>query len=177
MPTVKHPFTSAKSDSGDATLVNASNWNADHTVTFVGVNVKRTADKSISHNSETVLDLDEERFDTHGFHDNSTNNSRLTIPSGMGGYYLITLSINWASSQTSGVREGRITLNSTPTYLVLATSDVDSAHSHRNAMSCIRNLSVGDYVEARVFQTNDASAAIQLLCSNIFEFSMTFLGV
>lgn len=30
---VTHAFTSAKSDSGDATLIQPSNWNADHTVT------------------------------------------------------------------------------------------------------------------------------------------------
>ena len=30
---VKHPFTSAKSDGGDATRIRPSNWNADHTIT------------------------------------------------------------------------------------------------------------------------------------------------
>jgi microcystin-dependent protein len=33
MATVKHAFTSPKSDGGDNTLVQPSNWNADHTVT------------------------------------------------------------------------------------------------------------------------------------------------
>jgi len=31
---VTHPFVSGKADSGDATLVNASNWNAAHTITM-----------------------------------------------------------------------------------------------------------------------------------------------
>ena len=29
---IKHDFTSGKSDSADTTLVNPSNWNADHTI-------------------------------------------------------------------------------------------------------------------------------------------------
>lgn len=33
MATVKHAFTSAKSDGADATLVQPSSWNADHTIT------------------------------------------------------------------------------------------------------------------------------------------------
>ena len=34
-----------------------------------------------------------EEFDTDAFHDNSTNNTRITIPSGKGGKYLFTFNI------------------------------------------------------------------------------------
>jgi hypothetical protein len=39
-----------------------------------------------------------ENFDTDAFHDNSTNNSRITIPTGKGGKYLITA---WVRSDTT----------------------------------------------------------------------------
>jgi microcystin-dependent protein len=38
-PVVKHPFTSAKADGLDTTLVQPSNWNANHTITTAGANV------------------------------------------------------------------------------------------------------------------------------------------
>jgi hypothetical protein len=34
---ITHAFTSAKSDTGDATLLQPSNWNADHTVSGIGM--------------------------------------------------------------------------------------------------------------------------------------------
>lgn len=34
---IKHPFVSGKSDSGDATIVRPSDWNADHDLSFVNV--------------------------------------------------------------------------------------------------------------------------------------------
>jgi len=41
-------------------------------------------------NVEKILDATNEEFDTDGFHDNSTNPSRMTIPAGKSGKYLIT---------------------------------------------------------------------------------------
>ena len=43
MASVKHAFTSAKSDGGDATLVRPSNWNDDHEGAISAVNVKTDA--------------------------------------------------------------------------------------------------------------------------------------
>lgn len=36
-----------------------------------------------------ALQLDAEEFDTDGFHDNATNNERMTIPAGLAGYYFV----------------------------------------------------------------------------------------
>jgi len=41
---VKHSFTSAKSDGGDATLVKPSDWNASHNTTETDVNRRLAPD-------------------------------------------------------------------------------------------------------------------------------------
>ncbi len=56
--------------------------------------------------TNTILPFNNEEFDTDAFHDNSTNNSRLTIPTGKGGKYLITGMVNLdeIASQQSRLR-------------------------------------------------------------------------
>ena len=48
--------------------------------------------------------FNQELYDTDGFHDNVTNNGRITIPSGKGGYYLFNCSIGFQSSTTGNRR-------------------------------------------------------------------------
>lgn len=51
----------------------------------MGVAVKKTADQTAANYTGGVsISWDGEEFDTHAFHDTSTNNDRLTIPSGLG---------------------------------------------------------------------------------------------
>lgn len=51
--------------------------------------VYRTTTQSIPNNTSTAIGFDAEVTDTDGYHDNSTNNSRITIPTGQGGLYLV----------------------------------------------------------------------------------------
>lgn len=51
---------------------------------FLGCLLKRTTNQSIDNDSDTVLDFDDEEYDTSTFHDTVTNSSRITIPSGSG---------------------------------------------------------------------------------------------
>jgi len=63
--------------------------------TFVGVQVtKITTNQSIPDSTYTVVSFNSEDFDTNTYHDNSTNNSRFTIPSGKAGYYAISFNGN-----------------------------------------------------------------------------------
>ena len=52
---------------------------------FRGAIVRPAADETgADYTVDAVLSFDEEDFDSDGFHDNATNNSRLTIPTGLG---------------------------------------------------------------------------------------------
>ena len=56
-------------------------------VPFAGCLLYKTGTQSnISQNSDVAITYDAEVFDTDGFHDNSTNNTRITIPSKFHGY-------------------------------------------------------------------------------------------
>ena len=58
-------------------------------VTAVGATAFTSTAQNTTQNVYTVINLNSEAFDTNSMHDNSTNTSRLTIPSGKGGYWLI----------------------------------------------------------------------------------------
>jgi hypothetical protein len=70
--------------------------------TFVGVGlIMNGTSTSITQNTQLTFAFPSgsEDYDTNAFHDNTTNNARITIPTGYGGKYLITSQImcpdNW----------------------------------------------------------------------------------
>ena len=89
----------------DSTTATGLKWAtaASTTPTFVGASAYKSANQSISNNTTTSVTFNTENFDTDGFHDNSTNTSRFTVPTGKGGYYLVNGSITFAAN-TSGIR-------------------------------------------------------------------------
>ena len=91
---------------------NAPEW-ATLANTFVGTNVSKSANQSISTSTATAVTWDVEAFDTDAIHSTATNTSRFTIPTGKGGYWQISPVINWADQSASGVRQLKIYKNGT----------------------------------------------------------------
>lgn len=60
---------------------------------------------NISDTTTTAVAFTAEDTDTDGYHDNSTNNTRFTVPSGLGGVYYVEGSVQWTSQTgaTGGV--------------------------------------------------------------------------
>jgi hypothetical protein len=85
------------------------------TPTYVGASVVFTATKSIANSTTTTLTFDAEVLDSNAFHDNSTNNSRLTIPSGYAGKYLISSQL-FPAENSAGRREIRFVKNGSVLY-------------------------------------------------------------
>lgn len=54
---VKHAFTSAKADGGDATLVQPSNWNASHNAPPAYINLGSLADTTLTNQSASLAEL------------------------------------------------------------------------------------------------------------------------
>lgn len=126
--------------------------------TFVGCSIRKTATTtSISNATYTAFTCDTEDYDTDGFHDNSTNNSRITIPSGKGGYYQISGKIAFAAN-SSGIRVAGIYKNGS--LVGGFTTPSISGSSINYPFLVTMNLAVGDYVELYVYQ--DSGGALNL---------------
>jgi hypothetical protein len=143
--------------------------------TFVGCTVyKVTTNQSISDGVSTVITFNAEDFDTDGFHDNSTNNSRITIPTGKGGKYLLIAGMQ-VSGNTSGTRGMTIFKNGSTVVLDSHQHAPTPSLSYRGSMSGIVNLTAGDYVELQAAQYSGTSLDVVAGLSNT-RFSAVYLG-
>ena len=136
---------------------NAPEW-ATLANTFVGTNVSKSANQSISTSTATAVTWDVEAFDTDAIHSTATNTSRFTIPTGKGGYWQISPVINWADQSASGVRQLKIYKNGT---------QVKSSHFYPTSAATmvatfayVINVAAADYVEVYVTQTSGTSVNI-----------------
>jgi hypothetical protein len=59
--------------------------------TAVGVTAFTSSAQNTTSGTATVINLNSEAFDTDSMHSTATNTSRLTIPTGKGGYYLVNV--------------------------------------------------------------------------------------
>jgi hypothetical protein len=142
--------------------------------TFAGVLCYRNSTYSTTTGAGVIVPFDTERFDTNGYHDNSTNNSRLTVPSGKAGKYWISFAASWAAN-TNGDRAVSIRKNGS-TYLCTANIRASTASSGTTAYAqTILDLAVGDYVEMDAFQGSNGN--LDLIVSDQTTYiSMYLLG-
>ena len=138
---------------------------------FVGASVTKSAAQSISNNTTTVLTWDGEQFDTNTFHDNSTNNSRMTIPSGKAGKYAVNSTIRWVGS-SSGRRKIFIYKNGSEALVVESGASIDATSSQ---IYFVLNLAVSDYVEIYVNQTSGGSLNVYETALGTY-FQLDYLG-
>ena len=139
-------------------------WATPATSSLVGCQVKFASDYTIATGTNTVIPFTAEEFDTNTFHDNTTNNSRITIPTGQGGYYLVYGMLCFDASAT-GVRN--LDLKKNGSYL-WETSGTPAASSKISLpISIILNLAAADYLELSAYQTSGANR-IMTAVSNWF---------
>jgi len=140
--------------------------------TYSGVSVYRSSAQSIPHDTNTLVTWDAEFFDTNAYHSTSTNTSRLTVPSGKAGKYLIQATITLAQSAT-GIRKLSFYKNgslfSIP-FLIPATGDPFNATG-----VSIANLAEGDYIEC-YFEQSSGSAKDLSGTTTASSFSLNLLG-
>ncbi len=84
---------------------------------LVGARAYNSANISIgAGGNPTLMTLNSENWDTHGFHVTTGNTARLTVPTGCAGYYRITGSIRFAATATQTYRGILICINTAGTY-------------------------------------------------------------
>lgn len=140
----------------------------------VAARAYNSANISVANGTVTSLNLNSERFDSDDFHSTSSNTSRLTIPSGLGGFYTISASIAWATNST-GERMLGILHNGT-TYIARAQQATGSTNDLRQNVSTIYNLTAGDYVEISVWQNSGGALNVLSVGNDSPELSIIRVG-
>lgn len=147
--------------------VYGSGWNGDTTtapsrnamydaLAFSGCHLSKTGTQSIASSTTTALTFNVETFDTAGFHESVTNPSRITIPTGLGGVYMVG-----GAARITGMSDTKgITLmiyKNGSFHLTLAGDSLGAAGTGSTSGSQLLVLAAGDYVELRIFQSETGS--------------------
>ncbi len=143
--------------------------------TFAGCLLLRSGNQSIANNTDVAVLFDNEGFDTDSFHSTSTNTSRITIPSGKGGYYQFNYNVMWAAN-SSGLREVMLFKNGTRVQYYTALAITSGSQSQ--AITMIQAGAVGDYFELYVFQNSGGAINLQgtSTAQGSTSFSCSYLG-
>lgn len=117
-----------------------------------GVHAYNIGSVSTSSGVQTVIPLSDERYDSDGFH---TNTSRLTIPTGLGGRYRVSANIVWDATTVAGYRKLQILVNGSTVpvreHIFVSTSGTDrQSHSLTTTLALV----AGDYVEMAAQQSS-----------------------
>jgi hypothetical protein len=114
--------------------------------------VNHSTTQSLTSGVDTALAMNSEAADSASMHDTATNNSRVTIPSGESGWYLITISIEFAANPT-GQRKLSARFDGA-TELGYDAKDASASGVTRLAVSVLVALNAGQYVEALASQNS-----------------------
>ena len=134
--------------------------------TFVGCQLEKiTTVQSISNATATAVTFNSEVFDTDGFHDNSTNNSRITIPSGKAGKYLLTAQISYAANAT-GARIIKIYKNGSLLMLGNVLSAAPATDFTVINNTTLVNAAVADYFEVFAEQSSGGNLNLNISSGN-----------
>jgi hypothetical protein len=130
------------------------------------------AAQAIANTTIAALAFNAERFDTHAFHDPATNNSRLTVPAGLGGLYLLGGHVTWAAG-AGNRRQVAIRLNGATTIEV---ADQAGAGSPSQSATTTYRLAAGDYAELTVYQDSGGALNVSAFSNFSPEFWLIRMG-
>ena len=141
---------------------------------YKGVSLYASPDnQSLTNNTLTALTFNAELYDTDGFHDNATNNTRITIPAGLGGKYLVNGTViyntNGTGSRLAQLHKNGATINDGADVIGNASTYVG------NIFSCVVSLVATDYLELIVRQTSGGALDCYKSQSKL-AFTATYLG-
>jgi hypothetical protein len=144
-------------------------------VTIPSVRTRRTTTQSIPVTTPTAIGFDFEDFDTDAIHDNSTNNTRLTIKTP--GVYRIEAVISLQGGSGGTNRQFFMT----QTFAAGGNARIGQSTEAMQSVDTIRTVSAiakfaaGDYVEILAY--HDGTSPVTIMAAGSFPiFSATWLG-
>jgi hypothetical protein len=139
--------------------------------TFVGARISEATAQTLSDDTLTALTSnDAEIEDSDGFHDTSSNTSRMTIPAGKGGRYDLH-GLTAVQSNATGYRQLRFRIDGT-TYIAAANPrvfPVNGAATHVEVNALAIALTAGQYVEIMGYHFVDGGTS---LTHTLLDFSI-----
>lgn len=124
----------------------------------VGTRVGMTGDQAIGAGAFAAVGWDSEVVDDNGWHDNVTNNSRITVDTA--GWYIMNAFIQWVGVTANDRLITRIMINGTTE---ISRDDRQTPQARHTIMStAIFKLAASDYVTVEVFTgaTNSVDASL-----------------
>jgi hypothetical protein len=138
-----------------------------------GARVTRTSTLTVPNTTWTTVPFDTERYDTADLHDPAIYTSRLTVPAGKSGVYLVWFNGQLNDTGTNNEEGARIRVNGST---VVASHYVRSA-GYREVMAvALVALAAGDYVEAQVWHNIGSNNTLNVQGNYSPEFAMHRLG-
>jgi hypothetical protein len=132
---------------------------------YIGVQVTRTATLSLTTAVAAFVDWDSEVEDPDGFHSNATNPSRLTIPAGMGGRYVVWCRAGFAVN-AAGDRTVSFWKNTATTDNMMRVRAAANTATIVTFSSFPIDMAAGDYFRLEV--TQDSGGALNLQATSLF---------
>lgn len=125
-----------------------------------GVQAYNTGTQSTTNGTTYSVNLSSETFDSDGFHDTVTNNTRLTVPAGGGGVYHAGYTLSYAANAT-GIRRATLNVNGSPVPWGENRSSAASSNETVLSASAIwHGASAGDFLTLTALQTSGGSLNI-----------------
>jgi hypothetical protein len=121
--------------------------------------VYNSANESISNTTDVAVTFNSERYDNAAVHSTSSNTSRLTIPTGGGGKYLVGASWQWALSAAGNYRQAKIKQNAS-TFVAFQTSQPSASHASEATICALDSYVATDYAE--LYAKQDSGGALNL---------------
>jgi hypothetical protein len=123
------------------------------------VRALRSSNLSVATATPTAVTMPSEDVDSDAFHSTSVNTSRLTVPAGMGGTYMVVGNAVFATNAT-GHRQTFLQVNGGGGNQEGEGTPAVSGNVTRHSVTMMLELAAGDYVELWVNQTSGAALNI-----------------
>ena len=159
----------------DSTETLGMKWAAPAAASFSGTLCKKSTSQTIPNDTVTAVTWNSEVYDTDTIHSTSTNTDRFTIPTGKGGYWYISVFLNW-NNMTTGSR--RIYINKNGSEQLTARNDSASTGYWDMTANGVISCAAGDYLSVTVFQTSGGNLDIwgDNLGNPVSWISVAYLG-
>jgi hypothetical protein len=140
---------------------------------FSGAAGEMTSSTTAPNNTNTVVAFGGELWDTDNYHDNTTNNSRFTIPTGKDGYFLINAKVKIQNSTSGSYQDFRIQKNGSVAQTTAVPAQKVGSETFASISAVFPGVA-GDYFELSFIQNSGGNLDVQ--GSTGSEFTITYLG-